>query len=278
MKHIGAHVSVSGGVENAPLNAEALGADAFALFLKNQRQWKAKPLTDDSVNVFNAHCERCSFVPEYILPHVGYLINPGNPDPAKREKSRHALIDEIRRCEKLGLTGLNLHPGSHLGKCSEEECLEIIAEEINLALAETADVAIVLENTAGQGNCVGYRFEHLAAVIAQIGDKSRIGVCLDTCHAFAAGYDLRTSGAYKKAMTDFDKIIGYSYLRGMHLNDALRDLGSRVDRHASLGEGKLGMETFRLIVNDPELDAVPLILETPDESRWRKEIETLRSL
>ncbi|HPR62945.1 MAG TPA: deoxyribonuclease IV [Thermoanaerobaculia bacterium] len=275
MKYIGAHVSAAGGVQNAPLNAHAIGARAFALFTKNQRQWTAKPLTDDEIESFRNHCRELGYTAEHILPHDSYLINLGNPDPDGLKQSRDAFLDEMKRCELLGLTMLNFHPGSHKNEISEEQCMSTIAESINGALEKTRGVTAVLEGTAGQGGYIGYRFEHLAEIIEQVEDKSRVGVCLDTCHLFGAGYDLRTPEAYRTTMEAFDRIVGLPYLRGMHLNDSKVELGSRKDRHHSLGEGLLGWETFRLVVNDPRLDGIPLILETIDDSLWKKEIAAL---
>jgi len=278
MKFVGAHVSTAGGVFNAPLNAKNIGAKAFALFTKNQRQWKAKPLTEEAIKKFKDNLKEVGISPKYVLPHDSYLINLGHPEEEKRRKSIEAFVDEVERCYQLGLKYLNFHPGSHLRKVSEKECLRIIADSINEILGRTKDVILVLENTAGQGSNVGYRFEHLAEIIEMVEDKSRIGVCLDTCHMFAAGYDIRTEQAYLKTMEEFDSIVGFKYLKGMHLNDAKSSLGSRVDRHQSIGKGNIGLEAFRLIMNDPRLDDIPLILETPDPSIWADEIKLLYSL
>jgi len=278
LKFVGAHVSTAGGVFNAPLNAERIGARAFALFTKNQRQWKAKPLTGDDVRKFKENLERVGIDPKHVLPHDSYLINLGNPYPEKRRRSLEAFIDEIERCYLLGLKYLNFHPGSHLGKMSEEECLEVIADSINEAIYRTRDVVLVIENTAGQGSNVGYRFEHLARIIELVEDKSRIGVCLDTCHMFAAGYDIRTKEEYERTMREFGEVVGFKYLKGMHLNDAKSELGSRVDRHHSIGKGNIGIDAFRFIMNDDRLNDIPLILETIDPSIWKEEIELLYSL
>ena len=278
MKYIGAHVSASGGVENAPLNAKKIDATAFALFTKNQRQWKAKPLTDESIRRFKENCEDAGYTADQILPHDSYLINLGHPEPAGLQKSRTAFIDEMSRCEQLGLKYLNFHPGSHLKKFSEEDCLVRIAESINLALERTSGVTAVIENTAGQGTNMGHRFEHLAAIIAGIEDKTRVGVCLDTCHTFSAGYDLITPDGYEKTLAHFDAVVGFSFLKGLHLNDGKKIMGSRVDRHASLGDGTLGLEAFRMIMNDPRFEDIPMILETPDESRWAEEIRMLMEM
>ncbi len=278
MKYIGAHVSAAGGVENAPLNAIKIGASAFALFTKNQRQWAAKPLTAKSIRRFKENCAAGGYTPEQILPHDSYLINLGHPDPTGLEKSRAAFIDEFTRCEQLGLKYLNFHPGSHLNKLSEEACLRRIAESINIALARTTGVTAVIENTAGQGTNLGYRFEHLAAIIDGVADRSRVGVCLDTCHTFSAGYDLVTPDGYAKTLERFAAVVGFSFLKGLHLNDGKKTMGSRVDRHERLGEGTLGLETFRMIMNDTHFDGIPMILETPDEDRWAEEIRMLMAM
>ncbi|MBN2161853.1 MAG: deoxyribonuclease IV [Pontiellaceae bacterium] len=277
MKYIGAHVSASGGVENAPLNAAEIGANAFALFTKNQRQWVAKPLTTESIDAFRKNCAAHNFFPASILPHDSYLINLGHPEADKLEKSREAFLDEMQRCETLGLDRLNFHPGSHLKLVPESECLATIAESINIALSKTSGVTAVIENTAGQGTNLGFRFEHLAEIIDQVEDKSRVGVCLDTCHSFAAGYDLLTADSCETVFTEFDQVVGFSYLRGMHLNDSKKGLGSKVDRHHSLGKGELGLEVFKYVMNDPRFDDMPLILETIDETIWADEIKLLRS-
>ena len=278
MKYIGAHVSAAGGVENAPLNAHKIKAKAFALFTKNQRQWKAKPLSAESIVAFKENCRTKGFDPQHILPHDSYLINLGHPEKAGLLKSRSAFIDEMQRCQQLGLKYLNFHPGSHLKKISETKSLSHIAESINMALEKSRFVTAVIENTAGQGSNLGYRFEHLAEIIDQVEDKSRVGVCLDTCHSFAAGYDLKTKAGYEKTFADFDRIVGLKYLKGMHLNDSKKGFFKKVDRHESLGKGTLGIEPFRYIMNDPRLDDLPLILETPDETLWAKEIKTLYQL
>ncbi|MBR6805739.1 MAG: deoxyribonuclease IV [Bacteroidaceae bacterium] len=275
MKYIGAHVSASGGVENAPKNALAIGANAFALFTKNQRQWVSAPLSEKSISLFKQRCSEGGFEPRYILPHDSYLINLGNPDEEALQKSRAAFLDEMQRCEQLGLCMLNFHPGSHLKKISVEECLDKIAESINLALAQTGGVTAVIENTAGQGSNVGNRFEEIRYIIDKVDDKSRVGVCIDTCHTYSAGYDI--VGAYDEVFEEFDRVIGFDYLRGIHLNDSKKALASRVDRHDSVGDGTLGTEFFKRFMNDARFDNIPIILETPDEERWRDEIALLRS-
>lgn len=277
MKYIGAHVSIAGGVENAPLNAAAIGAKAFAMFTKNQRQWTSPPLTETSIEAFKANCRKHGYAPEHILPHDGYLINLGNPDPVKREQSRKAFTDEMKRCMLLGLDRLNFHPGSHLREIPEEECLRLIAESVNAALDETEGVTAVLENTAGQGSNLGYSFEQLARIMEMIRDTSRIGVCIDTCHSFAAGYDLKSEEGYEKTMEAFERTIGFRYLRGVHLNDSKSVLGGHLDRHNSIGRGELGLEPFRRMMNDPRFDNVPMVLETIDETLWPEEIRLLYS-
>ncbi len=278
MKQIGAHVSTSGGVENAPLNAAEIGATAFALFTKNQRQWTAKPLTAESIDAFKKNCADNGFAPEHILPHDSYLINLGHPEADKLEKSRAAFLDEMQRCEQLGLDRLNFHPGSHLKQISEKECLATIAESINIALDQTKGVTAVIENTAGQGSNLGFQFEHLAEIINRVEDQGRIGVCLDTCHTFAAGYDLRTEDSCDAVFGEFENLVGFEYLRGMHLNDSKKELGSRVDRHHSLGKGELGLEVFRYIMDDARFDNIPMILETIDDTIWAEELELLRNM
>ena len=278
MKRIGAHVSASGGVFNAPLNAAKIGADAFAMFVKNQRRWDAPPLSAEEIVAFKDALKQSGISAEHVLVHDSYLINLGHPREAEREKSLNAFVDEIRRCEALGLKLLNFHPGSHLNEISAQECLDNIAGSLNFAIANTAGVKLVLENTAGQGSNLGYDFAQLAYVIGKISNKDRIGVCIDTCHAFAAGYDLRSPQAYERTMSEFDRAIGYKFLSGMHLNDTKNELGVRKDRHESLGRGFLGLAAFENIINDPNIDEIPLILETIDNSLWAEEIALLRSM
>lgn len=276
-KYIGAHVSAAGGVQNAPINAKEIGANAFAFFTKNQRQWVAKPLTDEQIEGFKKNLKDAEIDPKFVLPHNSYLTNLGAPDPENLEKSRNAFLDEMKRCEELGLHMLNFHPGSHLNKMSESDCLAQIAEGINITLQKTQSVIAVLENTAGQGTNMGHRLEHLAEIIEQVDDKSRIGVCIDTAHTLAAGYDIRTEEGYMEMMREFDKVIGLNYLKGIHLNDSKRELASRVDRHASVGDGVMGMTLFETLINDPRTDNIPIILETPDPDKWSEEITLLRT-
>ncbi|MDO5576661.1 MAG: deoxyribonuclease IV [Fibrobacter sp.] len=272
MKRIGPHVHTSGGVFNAPLNAKSVGATAFGLFTKNQRQWKVKPLDPSAIEQFKTNMELNGYCPGQVLVHDSYLINIGHPEEEQRERSLNALIDELSRCSSLGLLYLNIHPGSHLGKITEEQCLDNIAQSINSALKQTSGVTVVLENTAGQGSNVGYKFEHIAHIIRNVDDKSRIGFCIDTCHTYAAGYDISNFESYSETMDKIDSIIGFEYLRGAHLNDSKSKLGSKVDRHQSIGKGELGLKTFGYIMNDPRFDEIPLILETIDETLWPEEI------
>ena len=278
MKFIGAHVSASGGVENAPLNAHAIGAKAFALFTRNQRQWKSAPLSKKSIMLFKERCEEFGYKAEHILPHDSYLINLGHPEAEGLQKSREAFLDEMQRCEQLGLDRLNFHPGSHLNKIGVEECLTRIAESINWVLDQTSGVCAVLENTAGQGSNLGHTFEQLAYIIDKVEDKSRVGVCIDTAHTLAAGYEIRTVESFTDTFKKFDEIIGFSYLRGMHINDSKKELATRVDRHDSIGKGFMGLTTFELLMKDARFDHIPLILETPDESVWAEEIASLYAM
>jgi deoxyribonuclease-4 len=273
MKYIGAHVSIAGGVENAPLNAERIGAKAFAMFTKNQRQWQAKPLTEESIRAFRENLERVGIKPRHVLPHDGYLINLGTPDPGKRQNAVNAFIDEAQRAEQLGLTLLNFHPGSHLHQISEEECMDLIAASVRQAIAQTKEVVFVVESTAGQGSNIGYTFEQLAAIIERAGVRERMGVCLDTCHIYAAGYDIKDD--YQQVMAHFDEVLGFDLLKGMHLNDSKSTLGQKLDRHNSLGEGHLGWEVFRQLMLDSRFDNIPLVLETIDSDRWPEEISRL---
>ena len=278
MKFIGPHVSAIGGVENAPLNAMQVGATAFALFTKNQRQWFSAPLSEKSITAFKENLEKSGISADYVLPHDSYLINLGSPDAEGLEKSRNSFLEEMQRCEQLGLKMLNFHPGSHLKQITLEECLTRVADSINIALDKTQGVTAVIENTAGQGSNVGFSFQHLANIIEKVEDKSRVGVCLDTCHTYSAGYDLKTENGYKAAFDEFEETVGFRYLRAIHLNDTKKELGSRVDRHDSIGKGLLGMEFFERFMNDSRFDNIPLILETPDETLWAEEIKLLQGL
>lgn len=276
MKFIGAHVSVEGGVSNAPVNAAALGMGAFALFTRNPSRWKAAAISAAEADRFKDNCLRLGYDARVVLPHDSFLINLGAPDPQKLHLSREAFLDEMRRCEQLGLSMLNFHPGSHLNQIDEADCLARIAESVNITLAQTSGVTAVIESTAGQGSNLGFRFEHLAEIISRIDDKERVGVCVDTCHTFAAGYDMKSPEGYAATWEEFDRVVGFRYLRGMHLNDSKKGCGSRVDRHMPIGTGELGQEFFARLMKDPRFDGIPMILETPDESLWGQEIAWLK--
>lgn len=278
MKYIGAHVSISGGVENAPQNAAHICARSFAMFTRNQRQWSSPPLSDKNITQFKENCHACGYDPGHILPHDSYLINLGHPEKGALEKSRTAFQEEMQRCEQLGLQYLNFHPGSHLNRIDPDRCLARIAESINLALDQTAGITAVIENTAGQGTNMGHRFEQLSRIIDHVRDKTRIGVCLDTCHTYCAGYDIKTAMAFENTLQEFDAVVGMGYLKAIHLNDSKKILGSRVDRHECIGKGSLGIEPFRFIMNDPRFDNLPMVLETPDQTLWEAEIRLLYGL
>jgi len=277
MKYVGAHVSAEGGVQNAPVNANAIGAKAFALFTKNQRQWFSAPLSQKSIKEFRENCEKLDYKPFQILPHDSYLINLGHPEKEPLEKSRTSFLDEMKRCELLGLDRLNFHPGSHLKAIPIEECLKRIAESINISLDKTKGVIAVIENTAGQGTNLGHTFEQIGFIIDKVEDKSRVGVCIDTCHAYTSGYDVKTKDGFINTFKKFTDIIGINFLKGMHLNDSKKEYASRVDRHENLGGGFLGVDIFSFIMNDERFDNMPLILETPEESLWEEEIKKLYS-
>ena len=277
MKYVGAHVSASGGVSKAPINAHEIGAKAFALFTRNPSRWQSAPITEKEANAFKENCAKFGYTPDLILPHDSYLINLGSPDTESLEKSRQSFLDEMRRCEQLGLTMLNFHPGSHLNKISVDDCLDRIAESINITLDVTSGVKAVIENTAGQGSNLGFTFEQIRRIIDGVHDKSRVGVCIDTCHALAAGYDLTNPEGYAETWRQFGEIIGWEYFCAMHVNDTKKGLGSKVDRHESLGKGMIGSELFQLIMNDPRMDSIPLILETPNVDIWPKEIRQMYS-
>ena len=278
MKRVGAHVSAAGGVQNAPLNAAKIGAEAFALFVKNQRQWNAKPLSEENVREFKANLAAANIDPRFVLPHSGYLINIGHPNAVARAKSVESLLDEVKRCDALGLDKLNFHPGSHLNEIEPSECLVNIAEAMNYIIRHSENVRLVLENTAGQGSNMGFKFEHLARIIELCEDQSRVGVCLDTCHLFAAGYDISTKECYEWVMEEFSRLVGFEFLAGMHINESMFECGKKKDRHERLGHGKIGSEAFGLIMKDERIDEIPLVLETIDETLWADEIALLKSL
>ncbi len=278
MKYFGAHVSISGGVENAPERASELGANAFAMFSKNQRQWSARPYTKEQANKFKSNLKKYNIKANKVLVHDSYLINLGSPKVAVRQKSLQAFLDEATRLEQLGLSLLNFHPGAHLNQIPEDECFDLIADGVNKAIAHSSNVTFIIENTAGQGSNTGFRFEQIKSIIDRIKNKNRIGVCIDTCHAFAAGYDLATSKeSFNQVFKEFDEVIGLSYLKGMHLNDSKTPLNSHRDRHASLGHGTMGKECFEWMAKDERFDDMPLILETPQKELWKGEINFLRS-
>ncbi len=278
MKYIGAHVAAKNGVSDTPLRAKEIGAKAFALFTRNPSRWASKPLTGKDIDSFKTNCQMSGYTPDVILPHDSYLINLGSADSEKLRMSREAFLDELHRCEQLGLTMLNFHPGSHVNLIAADECLDLIADSINYALERTTGVKAVIENTAGQGSNLGYNFEQIARIIDRVDDKSRVGVCIDTCHAFAAGYDIASPEGYESTWKAFDDTIGFKFLSGMHINDSRKGLGSKIDRHESLGKGTLGEVFFTMLMNDPRMDNIPLILETPDETIWAEEIAWLYSL
>ncbi|HKJ47145.1 MAG TPA: deoxyribonuclease IV [Balneolales bacterium] len=275
MKRIGAHVSAAGGVHNTPVNANNIGAKAFGLFTKNQRQWNAKPLSEENIRGFKENCQKLHYSMDYILPHASYLINLGNPRPDGLEKSRKALLDESIRCEQLGIKMLNVHPGAHLKKIAPSDCLSLIADSINWVHERSNNVSIIIENTAGQGSSMGFKFDQLASIIEEVSDKKRVGVCIDTCHAFAAGYNLSSDKGYQDTFAEFEQTVGYKYLKGFHINDSKKPLGSRVDRHEKIGDGLMGLKAFEYIMNDQRLDEIPMILETPDRKNWAREIHLL---
>ena len=278
MYFVGPHVSAGGGVEQAPINAAAIGATGFGMFTKNQLQWRAPALSAANRMQFAASLKANKYTPQQVLPHAGYLINLANPDETAHAKALESFIGEVKRCEELGLLMLNLHPGSHLKKLEPMAACKLVAESVNEALRQTKGVTVVIENTAGQGACLGSTFEELAAIVAGVSDKERIGICLDTAHTFAAGFDIRTRDGLKHTLDDFDRIVGFKYLRGMHLNDSKVEFDSHVDRHESLGKGRIGWEPFKWIMKDPRFANMPLVIETPDEELWPEEIRKLLTL
>ncbi|KAI1724368.1 xylose isomerase-like TIM barrel domain-containing protein [Ditylenchus destructor] len=276
-KMVGVHVSAAGGAHNAIYNALSLGCTSFSLFIRNQRRWDSKPMDDSAVEKWNNAIEATSYPLSLIIPHGSYLINAGSPEEEKLTKSREAMLDECQRCERLGITLYNFHPGSTVKKCTREECIKRIAETVNFIHENTALITLVLETTAGTGNTIGGTFEDLRDIITKVNDKKRIGVCIDTCHIFAAGYDLRTPAAYEETMNSFQDVVGFTYLKALHMNDSKGVLGSCVDRHANIGHGELGVQSFQNIMRDPRLNDIPLILETP-EGMYAKEIDILYRL
>lgn len=277
---LGSHVSIRGGVANAIDRAEELGIRACQIFVKSASQWKGRQPSQDEVDLFKAR--RAEARIERVITHGTYLVNPAATSSANRERSLSTLIDEIRRSARLGLNGLVIHPGAHLG-AGERRGLERIARSIDRAHLKVDRSAppILLENTAGQGTVLGYRLEQLAEIIDRTTDSDRLGVCLDTCHAFAAGYPIDTREGFDDFLDSFERLIGFDRLGCLHLNDSKHALGSRKDRHANLGAGLIGLETFRWIVNEPRLEGIPMILETPlgeDGKGHQRDLATLRSL
>lgn len=276
MHTIGPHTSIAGGLENALVRAHELGANALGMFTKNQRQWKAKPLASEEIALFVQTCTKLGFTADQVLVHDSYLINLANPDSQKRQQSLEAFIDELKRVELLGLKLLNFHPGSHLNQIDAKQALRLVAESLDIALAQTDRAIAVIENTAGQGSNLGSNFEELAYLYEQCTYKDRVGFCIDTCHAHAAGYDLGSIEGFEQAIQRFDNLIGLDKLRGMHLNDAKAPSASRLDRHESLGKGTIGWPTFEHISSDPRFEGIPLVLETINTQLWNYEVARLR--
>jgi deoxyribonuclease-4 len=276
---IGAHMSIAGGLHRAFERGAGVGCRAIQIFLKNSNQWKGKALTEEDRISFRQAQAVSGAIP--VIAHNSYLINLASPDAVLHKKSVEAFVAEMRRAEFLGIPSIVLHPGAHMGS-GEQSGLRRIAQALNLALRRVpAPVMILLETTAGQGSSLGHRFEHLAEILARVKQNERMGVCLDTCHVFAAGYDIRTESAYARTMKEFDRLVGTDRIRAFHVNDCRKDLGSRVDRHAHIGQGFIGLEAFRLLVNDRRFAQIPKILETPkgpDLEEDRMNLATLRSL
>lgn len=275
---IGAHTSIAGGVQNALYEGQSIGATTIQMFTANQRQWASKPISDESIQNWKLGLEGTGL--KSIMSHDSYLINLGAPDAENLRKSRIAFGQEIDRCHALGISYLNFHPGATLSD-SVEACLNRIIESLLgfETQIKAGNTIVLLEATAGQGSSVGHCFEHLAAIIKGVQGKIPIGICLDTCHLFAAGYDIRTPQAWENTLTEFDSVVGMQYLRAFHLNDSLKPLGSRVDRHAPLGKGYIGLEAFRFLVTNPKTNILPMYLETPDgPPLWKQEIALLKEM
>lgn len=275
---VGAHVSAAGGVQNAPANAAAIGATALSLFTRNQRQWSAKPYDPAAVEAFHAEMARCGYSADEAIPHASYLVNLGSTDEEIWRKSIDGLADELSRTVQLGMRWLNFHPGTSKGEMDEAWTLARIAAGIDRVLERVDGGVLVLENTAGQGKAMGSDFAHLARIREQVREPARVAVCIDTCHAFAAGYDIRSADGWNATMDRAAATFGLENLVALHLNDSTGELGSRKDRHKPIGEGEIGIEGFRAIMEDTRLDGRPLILETPDVDRWPEEIALLRTL
>ncbi len=274
---IGAHTSSAGGVFNALLQGQAIGATTIQLFTANQRQWQPKELTDEVVAKWKELLAQSGL--QKIMSHDSYLINLGCPDAENLNKSRLAFALEIERCNRLEVTYLNFHPGAALTQ-SVESCLDRIVESLRLMKEPLSggQTRLLLEATAGQGSSVGWRFEELAYILQRVGNEIPLGVCIDTCHIFAAGYDIRTPEACDALLNEFDRIVGLQHLYAFHLNDSLKALGSRVDRHSPLGAGHIGLEAFHYLMQDPRTRFLPKYLETPEEEKWPEEIKLLRSM
>ncbi|KAF7683564.1 putative endonuclease 4 [Astathelohania contejeani] len=270
---LGAHLSIAKGLYTLQSQMEAISGTTCAFFLKNQRRYDSKMLSNEEIYKFNTFVTH----PEILLPHGSYLINLANPDPIIHEKSMNCLEDDLVRCDKLGVSMYNLHPGSDVKKLGKR-ALEFIAKNINTVLRKVPNVMILLENMAGQGTVVGGCFQDLAHIISIIEDKSRIGVCLDTCHLFGSGYDIRTADKFQRTMDEFDKIVGIKYLKAMHLNDSKEPLGSKKDRHECIGKGHIGIGAFEFIMTNPIFEGIPLILETPNPELYGEEIKLLKDL
>ncbi|KAG5438059.1 hypothetical protein PCANB_000406 [Pneumocystis canis] len=268
---IGAHVSAAKGVQNAVINSFNIGGSAFAMFLKSQRKWSAPELKPKDIEEFQRLCKKNGYdSKKHVLPHGSYLVNLANSDQEKRDRAYANFIDDVRRCQKLGIGKFNFHPGS-CGNSTREEGIKNLTNCLNKAHKDVSDVMLVIENMAGQGNTLGTDFEELASIVDKVHDKSRIGICLDTCHLFASGYDIRTKETYENVMNQFENIVGLKYLAGVHLNDSKTPFGSKRDLHANIG----------LIINDKRMQDIPLILETPssdDSKTWADEIKLLRWL
>lgn len=278
--YIGCHTSISGGIWKAPLEAAEFGAKAFGLFLHNQHQWMMKPLAEGHAEKFRDTCQKLNYQPNQIVPHGSYLLNCGSPKEDVKKKSMAMLVQELQRCEDLGLLYFNFHPGSTLGKISIEKCLSSIANAIKEAHRATKYVIVLLENMSCQGNTVGGKFTELKAIIDQVDDKSRIGVCIDTCHSHAAGYDLSSLEGYEVFINDIETVIGWNYVKAFHLNDSKGPSGCHKDRHENIGKGTIGVDGFRRIMNDARMERIPMILETPykNDDIYKEEIKLLYSL
>lgn len=279
MALLGAHVSISGGIENAPLRGDELSCDTIQIFSKQQLRWKAKPLSEKEVAQYKENLEKSAI--KSVVVHDSYLINLGSPEREKLKKSRDAFLEEIVRAEYLHALGLVLHPGSHTNKISENDCVKLIAESITIMIDQTKGfkLKLLIENTAGQGFTLGHTFEHLAKIIEFVPDKNRVGICFDTCHAFAAGYDMRTEKAYTETFRKFHDSIGLDKIAVFHINDSKKGLGTGIDRHENLGYGCIGKDSFRFLVNDIRFKNVPMVLETPGGKEWFKaNLKLLRSM